>query len=70
MSERILEPIELRARGFEVLARSLGWVNAVRFVQQYETSKLDYTREREDMLPDWNAREMVKRFGPSAVEEK
>ena len=70
MSEALLEPVELRARGFEILARSLGWVNAVRFVQQYETSRLDYTRERETMLPDWDAREMVKRFGTRTPEEK
>jgi hypothetical protein len=31
MSHQLLEPIELRARGFEVLVRDLGWVNAVRF---------------------------------------
>ena len=62
MSEVLLEPVELRARGFEVLVRSLGWVNAVRFVQQYETSKLDYTAERETLLPNWDAHEMVRRM--------
>jgi len=62
MSEVLLEPVELRARGFEVLVRSLGWVNAVRFLQQYETSKLDYTAERENLLPNWDAHEMIRRM--------
>ena len=60
--ENWLPPVELRARGFEVLVRSLGWVNAVRFVQQYETSKLDYTAERDSLLPNWDAYEMVLRM--------
>jgi len=33
MSEKLLEPVELRARGFEALVNALGWVNAVRFIQ-------------------------------------
>ncbi len=31
----------LRRQGFEALVKALGWVNAVRFLQQYETSRLD-----------------------------
>jgi hypothetical protein len=62
MSMTVLEPRELRARGFEVLVRSLGWVNAVRFIQQYESSRLDYTAERARILPDWDAKEMVRQM--------
>lgn len=58
----LLEPVELRARGFDALVQSLGWVNAVRFIHQFERSHLDYTAEREAMLPDWNAQELVKRM--------
>ena len=57
--EKWLPPAEPRARGFEALVCSLGWVNAVRFVQQFETGKLDYTAERESLLPIWDAQEMV-----------
>lgn len=63
MNSVLLEPVELRARGFEILARSLGWVNAVRFIQQYEPSKLNYTTERDSLLPDWDANEMLRRLG-------
>lgn len=58
----LLEPVELRSRGFEVLVKSLGWVNAVRFIHQFERSHQDYTTERDVLLPDWNAEELVKRL--------
>jgi hypothetical protein len=58
----LLEPVELRARGFEALVKALGWVNAVRFIQQYESSQLNYTAERDQILPDWDAAEMVRRM--------
>mgnify|MGYP000257832078 CR=1 FL=1 len=62
MSVSILEPAELRTRGFEALVRALGWVNAVRFIQQYEHSDRNYTAERADLLPDWDAAEIVRRM--------
>lgn len=64
MSGVLLEPVELRAKGFEALVGALGWVNAVRFSQQYEKSSLDYTRERRQILPDWDAEELVRRLEP------
>ncbi len=60
MSGVLLEPVELRARGFEALVGALGWVNAVRFLQQYEKSSLDYTRDRRHILPEWNAEELAR----------
>ena len=60
MSAVIHSPVELRQRGFEALVQSLGWVNAVRFIQQYETSGLDYTKERDQLLPDWDADAMIR----------
>jgi hypothetical protein len=61
MSETLLDPVDLRRLGFEALVASLGWVNAVRFLQQYETSRLDYTRERQQLLPDWDAGSLVQK---------
>ncbi len=60
MSPVIADPVELRQRGFEALAQALGWVNAVRFLQQYEAGAGDYTRERDQILPDWDAETMVR----------
>jgi hypothetical protein len=62
MSHTLLEPAELRSRGFDALVECLGWVNAVRFLQQYETSRLDYTAERDRILPDWKADELVRQI--------
>ena len=62
MSGVLLEPIELRARGFEAPVEALSWVNAVRFLQQYEKSSLDYTTERRQLLLDWNAEDLVRRI--------
>jgi hypothetical protein len=58
----ILFPVELRRQGFEALVTGLGWVNAVRFRQQYETSSPDYTRERERLLPDWDAATLLQQL--------
>ncbi|MDQ3624829.1 MAG: hypothetical protein M3463_20500 [Verrucomicrobiota bacterium] len=58
----LLDPVELRMRGFDALVKSLGWVNAVRFIHQFERSRLDYTAERDAMLPGWNAQELTERM--------
>jgi hypothetical protein len=61
MTSVIADPVELRRRGFEALVQAHGWVNAVRFLRQYEVGHGDYTRERETFLPDWDAETLVKR---------
>lgn len=61
MSPLITDLVELRQRGFESLVSSLGWVNAVRFIQQYESGRHDYTQERDQLLPDWDAKTMVRK---------
>lgn len=60
MTPIISSPVELRQRGFEALVASLGWANAVRFIQQYEVSPHDYTSERDQILPDWDAETLVR----------
>lgn len=61
MNPVFMDPVELRQRGFEVLVAALGWVNAVRFLQQYETNRTDYTSERDQILPDWDAQTLVRK---------
>lgn len=61
MSTTLLDPVDLRRLGFEALVAALGWVNAVRFLQQYETSRLNYTQERDQLLPDWDAEALVRK---------
>ena len=60
MTTTLLDPVELRMRGFDALVKSLGWVNAVRFIHQFERSRLDYTAERDTLLHDWNAHELME----------
>ncbi len=62
MPANLLDPVELRRQGFEVLVRSLGWVNAVRFIQQYEVSRLDYTKERDQALPAWDVDTILRKL--------
>jgi len=62
MNEALLEPAELRSRGFDALVDALGWVNAVRFMQQYEVSRLDYTLERSHTLPVLTPAELVRQL--------
>lgn len=64
----IANPEELRRRGFAALVDSLGWVNAVRFIQQYETGQGDYTRERDQLIPaDWDAATIVRKAQEAAA---
>lgn len=60
MTSTLLSPVELRKQGFAVLVKALGWVNAVRFLQQYQMGEGDYTKERPSLLPDWDAEAVVK----------
>ena len=62
MNAILSDPVELRRQGFEALVKALGWVNAVRFLQQYETSRLDYTWEREQFLPEWDAQTLMEKL--------
>jgi hypothetical protein len=68
MSTNLLDPAELRRQGFEALVKALGWVNAVRFLQQYESSRLDYTRERHQFLPDWDAETLMRKLREKRAE--
>ncbi len=61
MIATITDPVELRRQGFEALVAALGWVNAVRFIQQYESGQGDYTQERHQILPDWDAATLVRK---------
>ena len=56
----IANPAELRRRGLEILVRELGYLDAMRFLHQYETGRGDYTRERHQLLPAWTAEEIVR----------
>lgn len=60
MDALITNQAELRHRGFQALTEALGWVNAVRFLRQYDPGSGDYTEERRTLLPDWDALTLVR----------
>jgi len=45
-----MTPIELRRRGFQALVSELGYVDAIRFLRQYDPGEGDYTKERHQWL--------------------
>lgn len=45
-----MTPTELRRKGFQALVDALGYVDAVRFIQQYTPGNGDYTEERHQWL--------------------
>lgn len=61
METLIVSQSELRNRGFQALAAALGWVNAVRFLRQYDPGVGDYTEERRTLLPEWDAETLLLR---------
>jgi hypothetical protein len=61
MDTTIVNPAELRQAGFRALADALGWVNAVRFIRQYDAGEGDYTDERQALLPDWDPATLVEK---------
>ena len=43
---------EIRKEGLEVLAKALGPIGMVRFVQSFDLGRGDYTKERSQWLPE------------------
>lgn len=60
MSVQTLNPITIRKLGLEALAKKLGPIGMVRFLQQFETGRGDYTRERKKWLKDIDVKTMAK----------
>ncbi len=58
MTTETLSLYEIRTIGFEALLRELGPAGAIRFIQQYETGRGDYTRDRKKLLPKKSVREI------------
>jgi hypothetical protein len=45
-----MTPIELNQKGFNALVESLGYVDAVRFLKQFDNGSGEYTQERHQWL--------------------
>ena len=57
---------EIRTIGFEALLRELGPAGTIRFIQQYETGRGDYTRDRRK----WLSKKSVKEIGKQIMKER
>ncbi len=62
MASTYLTLSEIRTIGFEALLRELGPAGTIRFIQQYETGRGDYTRDRRKWLPKKSVREIGKQI--------
>ena len=53
---------QIRIAGMEALARELGTVGMVRFLQQFETGHGDYSKDRRQWLDDQDMDTVLKRI--------
>lgn len=60
MKSQTFSPPVLRKAGLDALAKKLGPLGMVRFLQQYESGSGDYTREREQWLKDVELDDIVE----------
>jgi len=54
-----MSPTVLRKAGLEAVAKALGPLGMVRFLQQFETGVGDYTKERERLLEGLSVQDIV-----------
>lgn len=61
---------QIRIAGMEALARELGIVGMVRFMQQFETGHGDYSRDRRQWLDNQDMDTVLKRIRERRVTYK
>jgi LmbE family N-acetylglucosaminyl deacetylase len=62
MNAQMMSLEQIRIAGMEALARELGIVGMVRFLQQFETGHGDYSKDRHKWLDDQELDAVVKRI--------
>jgi len=62
MNAQMMSLEQIRIAGMEALARELGIVGMVRFMQQFETGHGDYSKDRHQWLDDQDLDTVVKRI--------
>ena len=62
MNIRTMTLEQIRLAGLEALARELGSVGMVRFLQQFETGQGDYSKERHDRLDKLDVQTLAGRI--------
>ncbi len=59
---KLTSPAHIRSRGLEALAKALGPVGMVRFLQQFESGSGDYTRDRQQWLDKLTIEEVIRKI--------
>lgn len=54
-----MNPAQIRQQGLEALAKALGPVGMVRFLQQFDTGSGDYTKERSQELANLSLEDVL-----------
>jgi len=62
MNAQTMSLEQIRVAGMEALARELGIVGMIRFLQQFETGHGDYSKDRHEWLDDQDLDAIVKRI--------
>ena len=62
MNAQTMSLEQIRVAGMEALARELGIVGMIRFLQQFETGHGDYSKDRHKWLDDQNIDAVLKRI--------
>ncbi len=65
MSTQTMSPAAIRKAGLEAVSKKLGPLGMVRFLQQFESGRGDYTKERDQWLRNMDMQEIV-----SAIRKK
>ena len=60
MNTEYLTLHEIRTIGFEALLRELGPAGAIRFLQQYETGRGDYSKDRHQWLDQYSVDDIAR----------
>lgn len=62
MNTRKMTLEQIRQAGLEALARELGPVGMVRFLQQFETGRGDYSKERHNWLDKEDVQKLAEKI--------
>mgnify|MGYP006909078607 CR=1 FL=1 len=57
---RMMTPVQIHQAGLAVLARELGPVGLIRFLQQYELGNGDYTKDRHQWLDHLSLEDVIQ----------
>ena len=62
MNAQTMSLEQIRIAGMEALARELGIVGMIRFLQQFETGHGDYSKDRHEWLDNQDLDTIIKRI--------